>query len=156
MADPQRLLIQQDLATALRAMTVAGGYTYTVQAGSVTLDPVSLETVPPGMLPACYVHADTGSERQFQPADRIKDRYRYTIVWRADAVGHDMDRKTKVFERMSADLEKALTVDITRGGHAIDTRLDPPDAPLMQLGAGQVVIGVQTLTVVTRHVYGQP
>ena len=150
------LSIQQSLATAIRAMTVAGGYTYNVQATSVMLDPVNLETLSPAMLPAFYVHIDSPGERGFLSPMRVKDRLNFTVVARADATGLAFDRKHTTFAALVADLEKALTVDITRGGLATDTKLGQPEAPLMQLGNGNIVVVVQPVSVLTYRVYGQP
>lgn len=156
--DTNAKAILANLTTTLRGMTIAGGYHWDVKASSVVNDPVVLETVSPTELPFFYVSFAGGDGRRDYQMNRIlKERIAFIIVGRMpNANGLADDRKLETYANGVADLEKAIAVDISRGGHAIDTQLAQPDEPLVGIGQQNMVIVVQRLTVLTRRTYGKP
>ncbi len=156
MSTPVRLAVLQSIVDALRAMGPQIGCTYQVARDEdVTLDRRNLATV--FSLPAFVVEPEGGGQREFLPANRIKDRFPVVIYGRVDATGlSDSARRLTVFEQLAADVERCLTRDITRGGLAIDTRVLPPREPYIELDPVNSVYLEQPVEVVVRRIYGQP
>lgn len=147
--------VLDDLCTTLRAMRKANGYTWDVQTESVTRDPVNILAVPEASLPFFMVEPTPQGSFRFMPAMQVQHDFNVLITARVDANGNEADRKSKAWEALIADLEKALVADITRGGRASDTRLGEP-SPLVGLGTDGIVIVTLPLTIKLWRTYGQP
>ena len=159
MADPIALTVLENAASALRAIATGAGYHYTVKSTSVVLDPIEILLVSPTECPFLVVHFAGPGKREFMPALRMKDELRLAVVGCVICDGPGgvvADPKMAAWANLAADIEKALTVDATRGGNAIDTRLDQPDEPMLGFGGQNRVIVVQPVRVILRRVYGQP
>lgn len=143
------------ICAALRAMTTGGGYTYTVRAASVVRDPVNILAVPDTNLPFFVVEPSPQGDTRYMPANQVQHDFAVLVTARITAPGIAPDRKSKAWERLIADLEKALTVDITLGGLCSDVRLGEP-SPLTGVGPDNIVIVTQPLTVKLWRTYGRP
>jgi hypothetical protein len=157
MADSTRLRILKNVRTTLQANTVAGGYNYTVAAGSVSLDPtVNLMTINGVDLPFIVIEATPDGNIQYFPSEQKYEIFRLNLIARVDAINGALDptARADAWEKMIADFEKALTVDHTRGGNAVDTRLGTP-APFVGVGSPICVI-VQPVDVKFYRRYGDP
>lgn len=160
MADSQRLSVRKNIQAALQAMTINGGYHWDVRADSVVRDPVALDFVsttetPFFVLGQLEPMKNTGA-RAFLPALQLEDELLMNIFVRVDAPGSNPNRKDDAAEHMLADIEKALTVDITRGGYAIDTRLHQPPAAVIGLPTEDRMILTQPVEIRVQRSYGQP
>ncbi len=155
MADSQRLAIRKDLQASLQAMTLAGGYHWDVKPTSVVRDPVNLELVSPTETPFFVLGETEPVKREFFPALQLEDQILVMLYGRVDGFGQDA--KDDAFENVIADIEKALNVDIKRGGHASDTRLRQPFASATGLQNQTMVIFAQPIEVrLEMRTYGQP
>lgn len=128
---PIAYAIVKDVQTALRAMSVAGGYYYGVASDAVKLDPetdVEDMTAPNGPRPCVLI--ETGAlDHNFtnSRSGEANVTLPLTIHWFHDADRTSDDALLQTFFRGCADVEKALTQDITRGGRAVDTRITSCD-----------------------------
>lgn len=129
MSVPVILAIVTSLQTALQGIATGAGYFYDVQASSVVLDAVPLNTVPATQVPFLVVgHKVDPMQREYGRSSRggsrfgaIEDRWRITIEARVDAPGIDTARKMTALRELEADIEKAVLVDARRGGLALFT-----------------------------------
>lgn len=153
--DPRELQLLQSLQTALRAMTVAGGYLFTVKSTSVVLDADNIFDVSDTELPFFIVEPTDDGSRSFEPALQLEDEFVATITARYDAKGADPDRRNSLGLRLAGEIEKALTVDIERDGLAADTRLRKPQI-FTSLSGEQPVIVVQRVAMKLFRTYGDP
>ena len=157
MADSQRLAIRKNLQAALQAISRASGYHNDVKATSVRRDPVYLLTVPPTELPFFVLGETDPLQRVFTPALGVEDHILVKLYARVDSPGLDTSQKDDAFENLLADIERALTVDITRGGNASDTRLHPAEAAAMGAANQPIVILSQAIEIRgALRIYGQP
>jgi len=123
--EPVEYRVVTHLQTALRAIAVAGGYFYDVAALAVKLDANSTveDLVGDSRLRPFYILEVGTSAFGYQPAHRVN----VVMPIQIHAV-HESDVTAdedwiKVFFRLCADIERAIAVDITRGGLATDTRV---------------------------------
>lgn len=125
-ADPSEYTVIRNLQTALQAITIAGGYHYDVQAVAVKLDPqhgVEALVDPDGPRPIIVIEAGVEDSWSYQPGTRSRLELPATIHWVGESAATDDTSKLLAFYRGCADIEKAIAVDISRGGRAIDTRI---------------------------------
>lgn len=159
MPDPAKsveILILEHIQTALRAINGNPTYFYTVKSGSVVLDAtLRIFDIPKSELPFFMVDGTLPPTMSWMPAKRVKVVLSIVILARQDATGNATNMKTEVWRKLGADIEVALTQDITRGGNAIDTRLEPR-LPLIDPGPSQVVLVQQPLNVRFIRTYGTP
>lgn len=147
--------VLDNVCVALRAVTVAGGYRWDVRAESVQTDPMNPLTVPLDKLPFFLVEAAPTGQREFQPANALKEYFRLVITAVAMAEGLAADRKTAVGEALAADVERALCVDIERGGLCSDTRVLVPEI-IVGLGTDNKVVLVQEIECRIHRDHGAP
>jgi hypothetical protein len=153
--DPRELQLLQSLQSALRAMTVAGGYRFDVKTTSVVLDADNIFDVPDTALPFFIVEPTDDGDRQFEPAMQLEDEFIATVTCRHDAKGLDPDRRNTLGLQLAGDLEKAFTVDVERGGLATDTRLRKPQI-FTSVSGDQPVIVVVRVAMKLFRTYGDP
>lgn len=137
MPEPRELLIVQSVQTALLAIAVAGGYYSTVAAGAVKLDPnASVESLmrPDGPRPFVLLELKPDTW-EYSPANQVKLTLPMVVHWVSDSTPTDDTSRLQVYLRGCADVEKALAVDITRGGLAYDTRVVSREMDLAMDGA---------------------
>jgi hypothetical protein len=114
-----------NLQAALQAIAVAGGYHYDVADAAVKLDPnVATEPLlnPGGTRPFMYIELkddkwDYAYKGEFKLFQRVR------VHWVHDSTPTDDASRMQTFFRGCADVEKAIAVDIGRGGLASDTRI---------------------------------
>ena len=153
--DTQRGLILAALMNRVRAIQTVAGYHFDVKSDSVVSDPVNIITLPDPLLPFFLVEISP-SQRQFQPANRIRIDVNFLITGRAMADGTSATRKTEMGEDLFADLEKTIAADPTLGGQVIDTRMQEPDGPIVGMGTNNNVFVVATVQSSYLRVYGSP
>lgn len=158
--EPREYLIVRNVQSALLAMTLAGGYHYSVQAAAVKLNPdVDVETlvgetaVRPfvllEVLPDAWVIGGTSKNRA-----EIKMPVR--IHWVNEFTEETDEARQLMYFRGIADVERAIVLDITRGNLAFDTRIVSRALHKDPEGDGaQVWAMVDTIITVMRE-YGQP
>lgn len=126
MPEPIDFQIVQDLQAALGAMSVSTGYHYTVAVTAVKLDPnheVEDIIAPTGPRPFVILELTPDEGWEYQPAEQLVFRLPLTIHWVSDSTPTDDASRMQTYLRGCADVERAITRDITRGGLAQDTRL---------------------------------
>jgi hypothetical protein len=156
LTDSIRGQILDDLAGALRAMTVAGGYHWNVAWESVQTDEINVLGIESERRPFFILQASPDGVREFEPANQLQERFRVLLTAIADAPeGPSPDRKAATAEALAMDVERAVTVDIRRGGLCTDTRLQVPEF-LMSTGRESAVVMVVELECRIHRVYGSP
>ena len=125
MSDPILYTIIRNLQAALGAMTVAGGYYYAVAVAVVKLDPnhkVEDLIAPDGPRP--FIVLEVKPEAwNYLPANEVRLVVPMTVYWIGASTPTVDESRLLVFTRGCADVERAIAVDITRGGLPVDTRI---------------------------------
>ena len=125
MSDPILYTIIRHLQTALGAMTVAGGYYYAVASAVVKLDPnhkVEDLIAPDGPRPFIVLEVKPEAWNYF-PANEVRLVVPMTVHWIGASTPTEDESRLLAFTRGCADVERAIAVDTTRGGLAVDTRI---------------------------------
>ena len=126
MAEPIDYLIAQHLQTALRGMAVASGYHYTVTSVAVKLDPDQNvnELIKSNNGPRPIVILQVKPEAwDYQKSSRVRLIWPIAIHWVGESDPTDDNSRMRTYLRGCADVERAITIDISRGGRAVDTRI---------------------------------
>lgn len=154
---PLRLRILEALQTRLRGIDGQGNYYFAFKSGSVVLEPTAnILTLPPTECPGAVIEPTPEGSRFFMPAFRMRNQFQVSITAFADAPGGtSTSRRAETWEKLIADLERAITTDITLGGLVIDMRLQEP-TPGFDLGASPRVVVVQPLVCNVIRAYGEP
>lgn len=155
--DPYRQQAIEAIATKLRAINGNPLYFNTVKSTSVATDPVvNPLTAPPTEAPYFWVEPTDLGSRLYMPAMRLKNNFQVVVTAVNYAVGPAHTRsKMETWEQLIADIEVALTRDITLGGIAVDVRLLEP-TPGFDLGASPIITVLQPVVVNLIRSYGQP
>jgi hypothetical protein len=125
MPEPISFRIVQNLQAALRAIAVAGGYHNDVAAIAVKLDPnnaVEAIKAPGGPRPLALLQVDPERWR-YDQANQVKLVMPVKVHWIQESDATDDNSRMQVFFRGCADVEQAITQDLSRGGLAVDTRV---------------------------------
>ena len=125
MSDPVEYTIVRNLQAAIGAATVAGGYHYAIAATAVKLDPNHESegmVAPDGPRPFALIEvlADTWA---YNPANEAILTTKLQVHWTHDTDPTDDRSLLLTYFSGCADVERAITQDITRGGLAVDTRI---------------------------------
>lgn len=152
----KRLQILERLQTVLQGATDAAVYNYPVRhASAVTLDvTVNLTTVNNVDLPFTVIEPTPEGTKTYHPGEHLVEIFRVNLHRRYDADAGDQATKATVWEHLAADLERALTADVTLSGLVYDTRLLTPQ-PFVGVGSN-VVILVQPIEMRVHRGYGTP
>lgn len=158
MTEPIEYRILLNVQSALQTISQGGGYFFTVGASAVSLDPVDTIDIVLGRAaasPFFVVEVGSAGRPTYQPASQILELLPINIIAFANAEQQqDPVAKTKVYERLCADIEKAMTVDISRGGMATDTRIIGRQ---MQVTTGSVrVVALVQVEIRVYRTYGAP
>lgn len=153
---PTEYQIVKNLQAALQAIAMDAGYHFDVNRIAVKLDPnhdVETLAAPDGPRPFLVLEVKPDGW-QYSPANRIDLSLPFTIHWLSDYVPEDDNSRLSTFFRGCADVERAIAVDITRGGLARDTRI-------VTRRYDTTIDGTQVwaeidVNVLTRRIYGQP
>lgn len=156
MAEPIDYQIVTNLQTALRAMSVGSGYHYTVTSTAVKLDPnqgIESLIAPGGPRPIVILEVPPESWTYF-PASQVRIAMAVTVHWVSDSTPTDDASRLQTYLRGCADVERAIAVDTTRGGLAVDTRIvkRTPEP----VGDGSQVWASVDLEILVHRTYGQP
>ena len=157
MAEPLEYDIVLNMQRALQAISVAGGYHYDVAAAAVSIDPHDHLEVLTGSLarkPFLIVEVSPGRHIQYFPGTQMRELIPIEITAATDAQALVATSRAQTFQRLCADIEKALTVDVTRNGKATDTRILDKRMGIM-VSALRVMAVVQT-EVRLHRTYGAP
>jgi len=155
MAEPIEYDILLNLKTALEAISIAGGYHHDV--GAVSVDPADHTEALLGtsaQVPFFIVEIATARGLQYFPASQLLERIPVDITAAHNAEQLVQTARLQTFQRLAADIEKALTVDVTRGGRATDTRI--VDKQMFMSVGGQRVLAVVQCEVRLYREYGKP
>lgn len=125
MAEPLEFRIVQHLQEALRS-AVGDGYFYDVRGTAVKLNPdYEVEPLVEEDAPRPWVTVDVPASGEwiYQPAMRVKRVMAVRVHWfnECDPTA-DEDARLMCY-RAYADIERAVTREVTRGGLASDTRI---------------------------------
>jgi len=154
-AEPNEFLVLQHLRDALRAMSISGGYYFDVAGSAVKLDPsVSVEDVIAPDGPRPYLLVEMKPETfSYRPMMQMRMVLSFTVHWVGEQIGADDESWIRTFYQACADIEQAVTADITRGGLAEDTRIRKRTFDAM---FGTQVWAMVDLEMALNRVYGQP
>lgn len=155
-AEPIEYRVLLNLQTALQAITVAGGYHYTVAATAVKLDPnhnVEALIAPDGPRP--FIVLELREERwEYSPASQVRIVVPVTIHWVSDSTPTVDESRLQTFLRGCADVEQAMAVETIMGSLAQIPRIGKRTLDFMVDGA-QVWAQIEADIVVNRT-YGVP
>jgi hypothetical protein len=156
MAEPLGYQILLNLQSALRAISGAG-YFFSVGSAAVSIDPVDVIEIVLGRAassPFVVIELGVSGRPTYQPASQMLEFLPFNIIAFANATHLDPVSRVNVYEQLCADIEKAVTVDISRGTLATDTRITGRQ---MQVTTGSLrVVAVVQLEVRTYRTYGAP
>lgn len=151
----RRGLVLANVVATLKTMSVVGGYSWTVKPESVQTDPRNPMAIAEDEAPFFMVEPSEPAEREFQPANQLREAYRILITAVVFAEGSDRNRRLATAETMLRDLERLLTRDIFRGGYATDTRALEPEFSV-GFGEERRVIVAQPIECAIHRTYGEP
>ena len=125
MSEPREFRIVQNLQAALLAISVTAGYHFDVDSLAVKLDPnCDIESLIAPNGPRPFVLLQVLPEQwEYRPSMRVTVTLPVVVHWVSDSIPTDDDSRLQTFFRGVADVEQALTQDITRGQLATDTRI---------------------------------
>jgi hypothetical protein len=154
--DSTRTLILKNLQATLQGMTDANVYHHPVaNASQVSLDPtINLLTHAGPDFPFYLIEPTPDGKKEFFQSEQITEDFVINICGRIDVDTTDPLAKMQAWENIAADLEIALEADMTRGGHACDTRCGVIQ-PFTGVGSS-IVITVQPIVCKIYRRYGIP
>lgn len=156
--DPLRLRIIAALVAALRTNITGSDYHYPLQTPSVQVsdDPTTNVLTWNGYdLPLHVIEPTPDNLREFYPAMQVREEFNLNITSRVDVVDlADPGARMAAWERVAADVERALGVDVTLGGLVYDVRVMPP-RPFVGIGS-PIVIVASPVSVRYHRTYGTP
>ena len=157
-SDPLRQQVLEAIQTKLRAIVAGALYFNTVKSTSVVLEGnANLMTMPHTEDPYFIVEPTPEGSRFYMPAMRMKNNFQVSITARNHAPGGTgLSRKMETWEQLLADIEVALTRDITLGGLVIDVRLLEPTPGYDLNQQSPMVMVVQPLICTLIRTYGSP
>ena len=157
MAEPLSYQILLNLQSAHRAISTGAGYFFSVDSVAVSIDPVDVIEIVLGRAassPFFVIELGVYGRPMYQPANQMLEFLPFNVVAFANAKHLDPVSRVKTYEELCADIEKAVTVDIARGGKATDTRIAGKQ---MQVTTGSLrVVAIVQLEVKTYREYGKP
>lgn len=152
--EPLEHRILTSIVTALEGIDGTAQYHHTVK--TVTTDLQLLTSLSSDRCPALMVVPEReGSSRNYLMGSQKVDTYAFTIEGRVDGPGLLMGTRVRAFTELLLDIEYALTRDQSRGGIAVETRLDPPSGPYLGIGSDPQVHFQQRVSVVGVHSLGE-
>ncbi len=125
MPEPSDYLAIVNLQEAMQAINVGAGYFYDVRGTAVKLDPNHDVAALAGVDgPRPFVVLEVQPETwDYMPAMRVKVTMPVTVHWISESDPARDENVLQTFFRGCADVERAITRDLTRGGRATDTRI---------------------------------
>lgn len=157
MTDPIVWRVLTQIQDTIRGMRRADGYWFEPKPTSVVVDLVDWSLMPDAALPLFIVVLETRfAEREFLPARVLRERVALQVVGIVLADGPRVDERMRAAVRASADIERALAVDLTRGGLAVWTKVLAPEVPAFAVGSDRRVVIEQPIEVLIERRHGQP
>lgn len=150
---PRRLAALTHLRDALAAINGAPDFFF--RAGLVSIDPVPDALLPTAAQPVIMVQPTNRGVIEYHPAFRLEHKFEVEISAYLDVPGIDPDRKVTALEQLWSDIERAVTIDVTRGGVAVDTRLDEPQF-FVAAGPDEGALLTASAEIKFHRIYGQP
>lgn len=126
MAEPIEYRILLNIQDAIQAISTGGGYHFTVDDAAVSIDPVDAIEVILGRTvldPYFVLEIGSAGRPNYQRSEQMLEIVPVSIIAVANATQLDVVSRVKTYERLCADIEKAVVVDHTRGALATDTRI---------------------------------
>jgi hypothetical protein len=160
MSEPIEYMVLRDLQAALMAITIAAGYHYEVAGTAVKLDPnheVDELVAPGGPRPFIVLEPKSEAAESWAVVEKpsgVRLVMPITIHWVNDSDPEVDESCRQVYYRGCADIERAIAVDTSRGGLAVDTRIVRRAPEVGQDGAQ--VWAVIDVEIVIYRTYGQP
>ncbi len=156
--EPIEYQVVRNLQTALFAITLAGGYHYSIGATAVKLDPnADIEALIGDQALRPFVILEVQPDSWLiggTSKNRAEIKLPVTIHWVSEADELDDEARILTFFRGCADVERAITVDITRGNLAFDTRI--VQRRLDRVIDGSQVWAMVDVDIAVKREYGQP
>lgn len=125
MPEPNEYLALKNLQAALEGIHVDDGYHFTVAALAVKLDAnhdIDNLILPTGPRP--FVILEVLDDRwEYFPASEVRLVVPVRVHWVSESIPEDDNSRMQTFFRGCADVEKAIAVDVGRGGSCSDTRI---------------------------------
>ncbi len=156
--EPREYQIVRNVQAALLSMTLAGGYHFSVQAAAVKLNAdVDVDALVGETALRPFLILEVFPETwEYALHGVVALRLPLRVHW-----AHEIDEVTdearmQMFFRGCADIERALAVDVSRGGLANDTRVISRQLHRRPDGDGAEVWAMVDLEIRTRRTYGQP
>jgi len=156
-SDPIEFRIVKNLQAALLAISLTAGYHHDVGALAVKLDPdqdVEALIAPDGKRPFLVLEVKPEAWDYSEMPNQVQLAFPLTVHWISVAVPDDDDARLETFFKACADVEQAVTQDITRGDLAVDTRVVKREVDLRV--EGTQVWAMVDLVVNVRRTFGQP
>lgn len=157
MGNPIAYAILAAYQTALRAIATGSGYHYDVASASVSIDPhdhVEVLTGTKLLRPFFVCDFAPGRQIDYFPAAQMTDVVPIDVTAADDATPLDPADRALRYTNLVADIERALTQDVTLGGLVYDVRIRD-SVQAITVGAQRVVAVVHTDARVYRT-YGSP
>lgn len=126
MSDSRDYLAVKNLQAALLLIAVDAGYHFDVASTAVKLDPdhaMSAIAAADGPRPLLMITLADVDKFEYQPSKRVKITLPLRIHWIADSTPTDDNDRIATFFAAADDIERAVSVDLGRGGYATDTRI---------------------------------
>ena len=156
MPDPIELRVIQSLQTALRSISVAGGYFHDVTSLAVKLDiDAAVEDIIGGSGARPFIVLEVTPEAfTYFPAEQVRVNAPFIVHFVDDTDPLDDDAMLEKYYRLCADVEQAIAVDGTRGALATDTVITNREK--RKTAEGQLVWAQVTAEVKLNRTYGAP
>ncbi len=158
--DPIEFRIIENMQTALKTISTQNGFHYDVQSVAVKLDPnhdvdalvgeASLASEP---LRPFIILVTPPDLFDYFPAKQIRLRMPFVIHAVNDSDPKEDAELQKTYFKLCADVEKAISADITRGALATDTRIFERE---MHEPNGQLVWSMVKGEIRVQRTYGAP
>lgn len=146
-----------NLQTAIRSIGSRAEDFYKVEAKSVSLDPMDIVSIQTGRAkasPFFVIELAPSNRPSYGKSDQILEIIPVNIVGYVNAAAGDPLSRLMSYERLCADVERAIHADVKLGGLVGDVRIGPKQM--------QAVMGSQRVTAIiqidlrTYRFYGSP
>lgn len=156
-AASQREQVVLSLVVLFQGMTDEAVYNYPVRdPRQVTSDPaVNVLTAPATGLPLIVVEPQATGEKTYYPAMQLKEMMPVNVISRKDRSSTDPTEAMKIWERLTADIERCLAQDVTLADTVFSVKMVGSPQPFVGVGSPIVAV-VNSLEVRLHRTYGEP
>ncbi|MCP4200650.1 MAG: hypothetical protein GY769_01790 [bacterium] len=155
MPEPLEYQIIKDLQESLRAISIVSGFFHDVNRVAVKLDAdAKIEELigSSGLRPFIILEIETEIFQHF-PSEQLRLRMPFTVHFVNDTDPTEDDDLLRSHLRASADIEKAISVDITRGKLAHETKIVGREKRDYE---GQLIWSLISIEILNNRTYGEP